>query len=530
MSATRYILLVAAYFAFVLNLPVLEKIYQLASTSSMSFVASSPVLLLFCFVIIFSLFSFPLLLKPFTITLTLISSLTFYAAIKYNVIFDYGMVENVFETNVGEAYSYLNPSAILFFTIFGIIPSIFLSLITVKKSNTLFKAVSSRLGAIVISVLGIILIALLFYKDYASVGRNNSYLNKMINPAFAFNSLKYIQRNYLSAPQAYQPLGQDAKLKPVPNGKPNLVVLVVGETARAMNYRYNGYSRNTNPFTENQDLIAMQHVSSCGTATAVSVPCMFSNMNRSNYHKATASNRDNAMDIIGHSGVALTWIDNDGGDKGIAKNFQRIEVDPNANARLCKDDACYDEVLLPMLDQQVQAKTGNQLIAFHIMGSHGPTYYKRYPRSQARFLPDCQRSDIEHCSDQQIINTYDNTIAYTDYVLALLIKQLKTYTDQYNVALMYISDHGESLGEKGLYLHGTPYMIAPEVQTTVPWLLWIPDQYATQQHIDRDCLKSLANGTQLSHDNFFHTLIGFYGVTTQDKNDSLDIMNRCRIS
>lgn len=530
MSTTCYIVLVSAYFSFILNLPVLEKIYELASTSSLSFVASTPALLIFCFIIIFSLFSFPLLLKPFTITLTLMSSLTFYASIKYNVIFDYGMVENIFETNIGEAYSYINPSAVLFFMTFGVIPSIFLSLITVNNSNTLLKAISIRIGAIVISFIGIILIALFFYKDYASIGRNNSYLNKMINPAFAFNTIKYIQRNYFSEPQVYQPLGQDAKLQPAPNGKPNLVVLVVGETARAMNYHYNGYSRNTNPYTENLDLIAMQHVSSCGTATAVSVPCMFSNLNRSNYDKAAAASRDNAMDIIGHAGVRLTWIENDGGDKGIAKNFRRIEVNHNANTHLCKDDACYDEILLPMLDQQIQAKASNQLIAFHIMGSHGPTYYKRYPPSQARFLPDCQRSDIEHCSDQQIINTYDNTIAYTDYVLAQLIKQLKTYADKYNVALMYISDHGESLGEKGLYLHGTPYMIAPEVQTTVPWLLWVPEQYATQQRIDLDCLKSLAGGAELSHDNFFHSLIGFYGVTTQDKSDSLDIMSRCRVS
>ena len=169
-----------------------------------------------------------------------------------------------------------------------------------------------------------------------SVGRNNSYLNKMINPAFAYNTVKYIQRNYFSEPLVYQPLGEDARLLPAPNDKPNLVVVVVGETARAMNYHYNGYGRNTNPYTEDLGLIAFQHVSSCGTATAISVPCMFSNMDRTRYKKKQALSQDNAMNIIGRAGAQLTWIDNDGGDKGIAKHFTLINVDHNANSTLCK--------------------------------------------------------------------------------------------------------------------------------------------------------------------------------------------------
>lgn len=530
MSAVTYIVMVAAYFALVLNLPVTSKIYQLAAQSSLSFVASSPLLLFFCFIIIFTLFSLPFVLKPFSVILTLLSSMAFYASMKYNVIFDYGMIENIFETNSGEATSYLSLSSVLYFVVFGLMPALFFSSITVKKAESHFKAVLKRLIAVLVAILGIALIALLFYKDYASVGRNNSYLNKMINPAFAYNTIKYVQRNYLTEPLVYQPLGEDAKLVSVPNGKPNLVVLVVGETARAMNYHYNGYSRNTNPYTEGMGLIAFQNVSSCGTATAVSVPCLFSNMNRGGYNKAQANSRDNAMDIIGRAGVDLTWIDNDGGDKGIAKNFRLLGVDHTANPDLCKDDACYDEVLLPMLDQQIQATDGNKLIAFHIMGSHGPTYYKRYPKEKARFLPDCPRSDIEHCTDEQIVNTYDNTIAYTDFVLAEMINKLKTYQDRYNVALMYISDHGESLGENGIYLHGTPYAIAPKEQTQVPWLMWLPDQYSEQRKIDRECLSASAKTGEYSHDNFFHTLIGFFGVTTQDKNNDMDIISRCQAS
>ncbi|MBF4248557.1 phosphoethanolamine transferase, partial [Vibrio anguillarum] len=230
------------------------------------------------------------------------------------------------------------------------------------------------------------------------------------------------------------------------------------------------------------------------------------------------------------AGVSLSWIDNDGGDKGISKNFQLQEINHSVYPELCRDGVCYDEVMLRELDQQIQASQGHQLIALHIIGSHGPTYYKRYPKDKAHFQPDCPRSDIENCSDEEIVNTYDNTIAYTDFVLAELIKKLDNYQENYNVALMYISDHGESLGENGMYLHGTPYAIAPKEQTQVPWLIWLPEQYSKQRNIDKECLLSSAKNGEYSHDNFFHTLIGFFGVTTKDKHQDMDIIHQCRTS
>lgn len=525
-----YITIIAAYFAIVLNFPVTSKIFELAAEDSLSFALSSPLLLFFCFIIIFTLFSFPFLLKPLSIILVLLSSMALYAAVKYNVMFDYGMIENIFETHSSEATSYLSPSSVLYFVVFGLAPAVVLGFVKIKKSSSVLKGLMSRIVAVLVAAIGIVLIALLFYKDYASVGRNNRYLNKMINPAFAYNTVKYVRNNYFTTPLVYQPLGEDAKLEPALNGKPNLVVLVVGETARSMNYYYNGYSRNTNPYTEDMGLISFKNVSSCGTATAVSLPCMFSDLSRNNYDKAHAISRDNAMDIIGLAGVNLSWIENDGGDKGISKNFQLIEIDHAANSDLCNNGVCYDEVMVPMLDQQVQATQGDKLIAFHVIGSHGPTYYKRYPKEKAHFQPDCPRSDIEHCTDEEIVNTYDNTIAYTDFVLAEFINKLKTYQDRYNVALMYISDHGESLGENGMYLHGTPYSIAPKEQTQVPWLIWLPSQYSEQRKIDRACLSTSAETGEFSHDNFFHTLIGFFGVITKDKNDDMDIINHCHIS
>ncbi|MEI8592989.1 phosphoethanolamine transferase [Photobacterium sp. Hal280] len=529
-SMTSFILLTAFYYAFVLNLPLITKIYQLKSYQMSYFVISAPLLLFFCFIIIFSVLCLPYVYKPVTILLILSSSMAFYASMKYRVMFDYGMIENIFETNTSEAGSYLNLDSVFYFLFFGVLPSILISLTDIVYSQSWLKEILKRLALVLSALIGICIIAIFFYKDYASVGRNNSYLNKMINPAHAFNTFKYINNTYFTTPEPYQTLGKDAKLTPSANNKETLFVVVLGETARSMNFHYNGYQRNTNPYTADMGLISFQQVSSCGTATAVSVPCMFSNMNRTDYKKSKAANQDNVMNVIGHAGVNLLWKDNDGGDKGVASNFDKIATDPTQDSPHCDGDTCHDEELLVALDEEIADRPGNKLITLHTIGSHGPTYFQRYPKSMSIFTPACERKDIEKCSDTEIRNTYDNTIAYTDYFLSKLITQLKTYQNKYNVAMMYISDHGESLGENGLYLHGTPYTIAPDEQTIVPWLMWIPEQYANAKGIDKSCLEKLAKNRHFSQDNFFHTLIGLFGVVTSAKNPSLDITETCKSS
>ncbi|KKC99364.1 phosphoethanolamine transferase [Photobacterium halotolerans] len=525
-----FISLLAFYYAFVFNIPVTTKIYQLSHYQMTPFVMSTPFLLFFCFIIVFSFICQPFFYKPVSILLVTTSSLALYASMKYRVMFDYSMIENIFETNTSEAGSYLNISSIFYFSFFGVLPSILILFTDITYSTSVLKEALKRVVLILVALIGACLIAIFFYKDYASVGRNNSYLNKMINPAHVYNTFKYINRTYLTSPEPYQTIGKDAKLKPSDNKKDTLFVVVLGETARSMNFYYNGYKRNTNPYTTDMGLISFKQVSSCGTATAVSVPCMFSNMNRSDYKKSKASNQDNVMDVIGHAGVNLLWKDNDGGDKGVATHFVKIATDPTQNSPLCDGDTCHDEVLLAGLDKEISERPGNTLITLHMIGSHGPTYFQRYPKSMTLFSPACESKDIEKCTDAEIRNTYDNTIAYTDYFISELIKKLETYQSKYNVAMMYISDHGESLGENGLYLHGTPYTIAPSEQTTVPWLMWIPDQYADAKGIDKNCLAGLAKSRHFSQDNFFHTLIGLFGVITSAKNPSLDITESCIIS
>lgn len=523
MSMVSLITIVSLYFAIVFNYPINEKIYLLSQGESV-FLFLTPAILTCAFIIIFSMIAVPYLFKGIVIILTLTSSMAFYAALQYNTMFDYAMIENIFETNVGEASSYLSSASIGYFILFGVLPTLFLLKVKVVRNASWTKELFHRAALMSVAIVGLLLVSVFYFKDYASIGRNNSYLNKMINPADAFNTVKYINNEYLTAPLEYITIGEDAEVIPAKNGKPTLMVVLVGETARAQNSAYNGYERETNPYTKDLGLIAFQNVSSCGTATAHSLPCMFSNMVRTNYNRDRANNQDDVLDVLTHAGVKSVWIDNDGGDKAVAKNIEKEMLSGDYSADLCDGSSCYDEVLLQGLDKRIQSSKGDQLYALHMIGSHGPTYWKRYPENMAVFAPACNRSDIENCTDEEITNVYDNTLVYTDYVIAQTIAKLKTYSDKYNVVMLYISDHGESLGENGLYLHGAPYMIAPKEQTHVPFYIWMSDDYANQKGIDKAEVINKAAVGDYSHDNLFHTLLGLYGVKTKAKDSSLDIM------
>ena len=517
------ITVVSLYFAVVFNYPINEKIHELSQGQSI-FLFITPALLTCAFIIIFSLIAFPYLFKSIVVILTITSAMAFYAALQYNTMFDYAMIENVFETNVDEASSYLSGASIFYLVFFGVIPVLLLLKVKIVRHVSWSKEIFHRAALISVAIVGVLLISVFYFKDYASIGRNNSYLNKMINPADAFNTVKYINNTYLTEPLEYLTIGEDAQIIAAKNGKPTLMVVLVGETARAQNSAYNGYERETNPYTKDLGLIAFQNVSSCGTATAHSLPCMFSNMVRTNYNRDRANNQDDALDVLTHAGVKSVWIDNDGGDKAVAKNIEKEMISGDYSVDLCDGSSCYDEVLLQGLDKRIQNTTGEQLYALHMIGSHGPTYWKRYPENMAVFTPACNRSDIENCSDEEITNVYDNTLVYSDYVIAQTIAKLKTYSDKYNVVMLYISDHGESLGENGLYLHGAPYMIAPKEQTHVPFYIWMSDDYANQKGIDKASIVSKAVTGEYSHDNLFHTLLGLYGVKTTARDNTLDIM------
>jgi lipid A ethanolaminephosphotransferase len=533
LSSNQFTLILALYYVCIFNIPFFQIVKQgidKQADVNLVFIATIPLFLIFALSFLFSIFNIKHIAKPFFIVLILMSSSVFFAALQYGVVFDYGMIENTFETNSAEAVTYLNWASALNFMVTGAIPALL-----IYKADIQFKPFAKellhKLAFMAVMLIGIGVIAVFFYQNYVSFGRNNDIIKRNIIPTYFIGStVKYININYLQEPIEYKQLGLDAKNNTdKANSKPNLVVLVVGETAREMNFEYYGYDKPTNAHTKNQGLLAFKDTSSCGTATAVSLPCMFSRMDREDYESRQAKAQDSAIDVLNHAGIALEWLDNDSGCKGVCDNVDNIVIDRSSDPELCNGQYCYDQILLNMLDERLNnIGSKDSLLVLHIIGSHGPTYYLRYPEAHRFFTPDCQRSDIQNCSDEELMNTYDNTIRYTDYIVSEVVKKLKQQSDKFDTAMLYISDHGESLGESGMYLHGAPYAFAPEEQTKVPFLGWFSKSFAKQNSLNLACLAKEADQGGYSHDNLFDSLLGLMNVSSDVYQSDKDIFSRCR--
>lgn len=534
-SNANMTLVFAVFMALVLNISVYFDLYKILTRLgqyNIGFVISIPIFFVLAFNLIFNLFNWPFLTKPLFLIILLISSIASYAEFNYGVMFDLDMIRNLFETDSSEASSYFSRYSLLWVLITGIIPAWLLIIWPIKKEKLIIFGMKKMLY-MVASMVGILVIAFFFYQDYSSVVRNNKFVQQRIVPtAWIHNTYRYLDREYFSEPIPYRKIGEDAhqstRALVQTQSKPTLLVFLVGETARAQNYPFNGYARPTTPYSEKQKLFNFQNVASCGTATAVSVPCMFSVMNRDKFKRDVADRQDNALDIMQRAQISVLWEENDGGDKKVAKGVNKVTLSRDSSEPNCNGRSCYDIALLDHFDQTIAQMQGNRAIFLHMMGSHGPTYFERYPRSMAYFMPDCERADIENCSVEQIVNTYDNTIRYTDYVFDQTIERLKKLQDKYNVGVIYISDHGESLGKNGLFLHGTPYTFAPAFQTEVPLMMWFSDGFIAAKNIDASCLEQETAQAGHSQDNIFDSLLGIMDVNTSAYRPAQDLFAQCR--
>ncbi|MBC3767553.1 phosphoethanolamine--lipid A transferase [Neptunicella marina] len=510
--------------ATLLNWPFLTAVFNAIAPHSIFewlFFFSVPVLLCALCIIVMTI-SGALFFPRFIIGVHfVVSAILFYATSTYGVIFDKGMIQNIMETNSGEAGSYLNLGLVLFFVFFCLFPLI--AIFSQNVQQGFFKKLKGIIKLNVIALICVVAILGAFYKDYASVGRNHKALSKSITPFTFYDSFfKYVKHTYLAPPLPYRILDKSPELVSSDSLPPRTLVVVVGETARADKFSLNGYTRNTNPLLEHSNAVTFRNVSSCGTATAVSVPCMFSRLSRDEYSDRMASSQDNVLDIIHRAGVDVTWIDNNSSCKGVCKRVNTIEFDAQRDKKLCDGDYCFDQILVNELKDAISQKSkSNKVIILHMIGSHGPTYYRRYPAGFKQFVPDCPQSDIQNCSQQQLINTYDNTILYTDYILNEVINNLKNTP---NSAMLYISDHGESLGENGMYLHGFPYALAPDEQKHVPMIYW--DSHFSDTNY-KSCIEE-KSATPVSHDNLFDLMLGLSDVKSSVYQAQQDLFSYCK--
>ncbi len=441
----------------------------------------------------------------------IVTSQSAYYMDRLGVIIDTVMIDNVIQTNRAEFASLITSNLMIRTLVFGVIPAWLV--IKYCPNTTSFGAeFKSRLSTIMLFVLMIVLSMLPFMADYTSFIREHKIVRFYANPTYSvYSTIKYVTE--LSSITTNQlpliPIAVDAVSQDLTTSKKELMIVVVGETARRDRFSLNGYTRDTNPLLSKQDVISFSNVSSCGTSTSVSVPCMFSSLGRDKYDKQKGLQQENALDVLKRNGVEILWRDNNSDSKGVATRVQyQVFKSPTFNP-VCKGE-CRDVGMLSGLDDYIKShQDKDMLIVLHQMGNHGPEYYRRYPKEFERFKPACQTGELRDCTQQEIDNAYDNAILYTDYFLSEVIGFLKKYDESYETSMLYVADHGESLGEHGVYLHAAPYMIAPKEQTQVPVILW------TGQNFDykAENIKPFRD-LAMSHDDFFCTLLIAYELNT----------------
>lgn len=473
---------------------------------------------------------------------------TFYMG-AFGIYLDPTMLRNLLRTNPAEAGELITPALALHMLLYAGLPMALLWRVRVVH-RPWRRAALVRL-ALLLGSLAVLLGAVLAqFQPLASLMRNHRELRYLITPAnYLWSTGAVLAADARGAARPRQAIGLDAQPGPswATRSKPMLVVLVVGETARAANWGLNaGFQgmtpRDTTPelarLRDSAGLVNFGHVSSCGTNTETSLPCMFAPVGRRDYDEDRIRGQESLLHVLTRAGVQVQWSDNQSGCKGVCDGLPNDTLSADKAPGLCPDGRCLDEGLLHELDRrlaqsqaQTQTQASTQLLVLHMIGSHGPSYFRRYPPAFARFQPACQEDDLRRCSIEQVRNAYDNSLLYTDHVLAAAIAKLRAHEAQVDSALIYVSDHGESLGEHGLFLHGVPYAIAPEVQTRVPMVAWTSSGLDRARASPAGCSQAALqrqSAQPLSHDHLFHTLMGLLDVRSALYEAPLDLLRDCR--
>jgi lipid A ethanolaminephosphotransferase len=462
--------------------------------------------------------------------LTVLFAATAFAAYymgTYKVYLDPDMIRNVLETDPREAGELLVPALVPSLLGLAVLPIAVLWRLRLRR-RPLLRALWIRLaflaGMLVLAAGG----ALSAFQDLSALARNHREVRYLVTPSNYVVSLSRVL--FASPPGPARPLlpiGEDAREAPRAAGaRPRLLVFVLGETVRAQNWGLDGYLRQTTPeLAAMKDVVNFPDTSSCGTSTEVSVPCLFSPYGRHAYDEDSIRGHQSLLHVLQRAGVQVLWRDNQSGCKRVCDGLHFESMADATDPALCNGKRCFDEILLSGLQARIVPDGRDRIVVLHQLGNHGPAYYQRYPPAFRRFTPTCDTEQLGDCSRQRIVNSYDNAVLYTDHVLARTIETLKDEPG-YDTALVYVSDHGESLGENGLFLHGVPHAIAPSQQTHVPMVMWFSPGFARRQGLDLACVRQVAQGPA-SHDNLFPTILGMFRVRTSLYEPGLDLLRRC---
>ena len=536
------LLLLSLWLALAGNLPLWRTLSVLPETAGwrgLLFSLGFAVGITSALMVLLSLLAWPRLIKPLAIVLLLAAAASTHFMLQYSVVMDATMVANVLNTDAREVRDLVSWQLLLSFVLLAAVPLWWLMGRRIVQRPFGAQAWRNGLGA-AMSLAVLSGVTLASFQDLASLMRNHKQVRYLINPLnMMYASGKLIGDQLPRAQRQLQPIGLDASLGASYAGQQRvpLVVLVVGETARAANFSLGGYARPTNPELRQLKaaggLTYFSAVQSCGTNTQTSVPCMFSHLGKRAFE---ASNQpyENLLDVLQRAGLAVLWLDNQSGCKDQCERVPQAMTQSLQLPGLCVDGECFDEVMLKGLDQRIAAldparRARGVVVVMHQMGSHGPAYYRRSPAAYKKFMPECASNILQDCTRDQLLNAFDNSIVYTDHVLASTARWLerRAADDKADSAMIYISDHGESLGENNLYLHGMPYALAPHFQTHVPMVTWLSPAMQKRSGIRVACLEQHA-AAPLTHDNLFHSMLGLLDVRTGLYDKHMDWFASCR--
>jgi lipid A ethanolaminephosphotransferase len=489
------------------------------------------------FVLVVSVQAILLLLAPTRALLRIaasflfvLASLSSYFSSAYGAIMNKDMMRNVAQTDPAEVGGLVSADLLLHLVLLGFLPALLVWWVRLPPSS-LGRQWRQRAvfiaGALTASTVALFACS----ANYAVFLREYKPIRFTLSPTAPLTSTIGLLADARKHRNDHQPLlnpaGESRRIT-APGSRPLVVFVVIGETARAADFQLGGYERPTNPqLTQVQDLAYFRNATACGTSTAISVPCMFSGFERTAFDVDQAGRYTNLLDSLSSAGLAVEWRDNNAGCKGVCERVQVVDYSSRPDASLCPQSYCYDEVMLSGLADRLQNLQHDTVIVFHQIGSHGPAYSERYPPQFEKFKPACHSHQLERCTTEEVRNAYDNTIAYTDYVLSKQIALLRAAEDHVDSVLLYASDHGESLGEQGIYLHGLPWSFAPGTQTDVPMLMWTSRGYEQRARLRPDCLQEHGDA-RVSHDNLYHTVLGAAEVRNRVYDARLDLLAACR--
>lgn len=465
--------------------------------------------------------------KPMLVVLLLATSVAAHLMGEYRVYLDPDMMQNVLHTDSRESGELFSRGLLLSLLLRGVLPSVLVWRTRVRR-RPVGRAILVRFAFLAMIIAVAVGAAFVSFQSVSALMRNHHEIRYLVTPGNYLVSLARVVLDDGAARKLPRtPVGAGATIVGRPaHARPRLLVIVVGETVRARNWGLNGHVRQTTPELQRIGVVNFPHVEACGSSTEVSVPCMFSPSGRAHYDRNRTRHSESLLHVLAHAGISTDWIDNQGGCKSVCEGLPFESVANVNDPAYCDAEGCLDEVMLRALADRIDHQQGDAVVVLHQLGAHGPSYYKRYPRRLERFTPACRTPELGKCSREQIVNAYDNAVLYTDEFLARTIGLLAGQSSR-DTALVYLSDHGESLGEGGLYLHGVPYAIAPDVQTSVPMVMWFSSGFADSRGIDVGCIARKAESIDASHDNLFHTVLGLMQVRAPEYRASLDLLRGC---